>query len=136
MPVLSWKDGYSVGVRSIDDEHKQLLAMINRAYDSVENMEEEKVMMELVEEMRRYAMVHFATEEKMMLQYDYPFSKEHKLEHNDFMIKAASSNNILDTSPKGIEPVKIFKYLADWLREHIMKTDKKLGEFLNEKGVK
>ncbi|WP_027720539.1 bacteriohemerythrin [Maridesulfovibrio zosterae] len=136
MPILSWKDGYSVGVRSIDDEHKQLLAMINRAYDSVENMEEEKVMIELVDEMRRYAMIHFATEEKMMLQYDYPFSNEHKLQHNDFMIKAASSNNILDSSASGVEPVKIFKYLADWLREHILKTDKKLGEFLNEKGVK
>ena len=136
MSILKWKDEYSVGVRVIDNEHKQLIAMINRAYDSVENMEEEKILGSLVDDMRRYAMTHFATEEKLMAQHGYPFSDEHKKEHNDFMITAASSDNMLGGGNVPVEPTKVFKYLADWLRKHIMSTDKKFGSFLNEKGVK
>ncbi len=78
MSILTWKKEYSVGVRIIDNEHKQLIAMINKAYKSVENMEEEKIMVELVEEMRKYAMTHFATEEKLMELYNYPGADEQK----------------------------------------------------------
>lgn len=135
MPIIKWKEEYSVGVRIIDKEHKQLISMINRAYDSVENMEEEKVLIELVEDMRKYAMTHFATEEKLMALYKYPHKDEHKQHHNDFMIKAASSDNML-SSGDSINPIKVFKYLSDWLRHHIFDTDKKFGTFLNEHGVK
>ncbi|CCO22947.1 bacteriohemerythrin [Maridesulfovibrio hydrothermalis] len=136
MSILTWKDEYSVGVRIIDNEHKQLIAMINKAYDSVEKMEEEKVLLELVDEMRKYAMTHFATEEKLMEIHNYPETAEQKKQHNDFMIKAASSDNMLSSDNGAVDPIKVFKYLADWLRGHIMGTDKKLGIFLNEKGIK
>lgn len=136
MSILTWKEEYSVGVRIIDNEHKQLIAMINKAYDSVENMEEEKVVVELVEEMRKYAMTHFATEEKLMALHGYPQAEEQKKEHNEFMITAASSDNLLGNGSNNVEPTKIFKYLTDWLRNHILGTDKKLGNFLNGKGIK
>ncbi len=51
------------------------------------------------------------------------------------MITAASSDNLLGNGSDKVEPAKIFKYLADWLRGHMLGTDKKLGKFLNEKGV-
>ncbi len=136
MSILKWKNEYSVGVEIIDSEHRQLIEMINKAFDSVENMEEDEVLSELVEEMRRYAMTHFATEEKLMREYGYPEAEEHKKQHNDFMITAASSDNMLSNDNIELEPIKIFKFLADWLRKHILGTDKKLGAFLNEKGVK
>lgn len=130
MPILSWKEEFSVGVKKIDDEHKTLVDIINNAYDSVESREEEDVLLELTNKMRKYAMTHFATEERLMDKYEYPYAESHKKEHSDFMIKAASPDNMLGSEDKEIEPTKVFKYLADWLREHILKTDKKLGDFL------
>ncbi|WP_432738518.1 bacteriohemerythrin [Maridesulfovibrio sp. FT414] len=134
MSILKWREELSVGVEVVDDEHRQLIAMINKAYDSVENMEEEKVLIELVGEMRKYALTHFATEERLMDQYGYPGADEHRRKHNEFMITAASSDNMISKGVE-LEPVKIFKYLADWLRLHILNTDKELGKYLNSKGV-
>lgn len=134
MPILKWKDEFSVGVEIMDSEHRKLIAMINKAYDSVENMEEAEILGGLVEEMRQYAMSHFAAEEKLMSEYDYPYTAEHHKEHNEFMITAATTDNVLN-SGKEVEPIRVFKFLADWLRGHILGTDRKLGKFLNSKGV-
>ncbi|TIH14738.1 hemerythrin [Marinifilum sp. JC120] len=134
MPILEWNEDLSVGVRIIDTEHMQLLAMINKAYDSVKNMEEEKVLKELVKDMHDYALGHFSTEDKLMERYGYPAFKEHEKMHHDFTVKAEALD-LLVRSGNPVEPVKVFKYLADWLRNHILKTDKELGAFLNEQGV-
>ncbi|OEU66219.1 MAG: hemerythrin [Desulfovibrio sp. S3730MH75] len=134
MPILTWKDDYSVGVKKIDEEHKMLIEMINKAYDSVETMREEKILVELIEEMRSYAMTHFATEEMYMKHYNYPLSDTHRMQHNEFLIKVASTDNLLFSDNSKVDPLKIFRFLADWLRNHILKTDKKFGAFLIEKG--
>ncbi|ACS78128.1 bacteriohemerythrin [Maridesulfovibrio salexigens] len=134
MPILEWNDDYSVGVSIIDTEHKQLVGMINKAYDSVKNMEEEKVLKILVKDMCDYAVSHFSTEERFMEKYGYPAHEEHEKMHHDFTVKAEALD-LLIKSGNPVEPVKVFKYLADWLRNHILKTDKDLGRFLNEKGV-
>ncbi|MFW5500658.1 MULTISPECIES: bacteriohemerythrin [unclassified Maridesulfovibrio] len=134
MPILEWNDDYSVGVSIIDTEHKQLVGMINKAYDSVKNMEEEKVLKILVKDMCDYAVSHFSTEERFMEKYGYPDYEEHEKMHHDFTTKAEALD-LLVKSGNPVEPVKVFKYLADWLRNHIMKTDKDFGRFLNEKGV-
>lgn len=135
MPVLKWKEEYSVGVRVIDEEHRLLVEMINKAFGSMENIKEEKVLAELVEEMRRYAMRHFATEEGLMILYAYPLEEEHKMEHSDFMLTAASSDGVLGNDRGVLDPVSIIKFLADWLQHHILETDMKLGRFLNDQGV-
>ncbi|NDV26147.1 bacteriohemerythrin [Desulfovibrio sp. JC010] len=135
MPILEWDDSYSVGVELIDSEHKQLIGMINKAYDSIKNMEEEKVLVELVKDMNAYAAAHFGTEEKLMKEHGYPASEGHLKMHDEFAIKAKTLHNFV-RSENEIEPVKVFKFLADWLRDHILKTDKDFGKFLNEQGVR
>lgn len=137
MPLMRWKDDYSVGVKKIDDEHKELIGMINKIYDSIENMREAELLPELVADMRKYAMHHFASEEMLMKHYQYPEFEAHRKMHNDFMVFAASADSALASGTKSpLNPNNVFKYLANWLLEHILKTDKELGVFLNEKGVK
>ncbi|SMF43096.1 bacteriohemerythrin [Desulfovibrio gilichinskyi] len=136
MPLLTWNSNYSVGIKIIDDDHKVLIDMINKACDSIERMEEQKVLIGLVSDMRQYGMQHFSTEEGLMKEHDYPDIESHKKLHNHFIIYAASLDNMHDSDKENLEPLKIFKYLADWLRNHILIIDKKFGSFLIDKGVK
>ena len=136
MPLLTWNANFSVGIKEIDDDHKILIDMINRACASIEQMEEQKVLTGLITDMREYAMKHFSNEEGLMEQHDYPDLKSHKKLHNHFIIYAASLDNMQDSEKDTLEPLKIFKYLADWLRNHILHIDKKFGSYLIEKGVK
>lgn len=135
MPVLTWDESYSVGVRKIDNEHKLLIAMINKAYDSVNDQDDQDALRELADDMRGYAKSHFATEADFMVKYDYPGIEEHRRKHNDFMLHAAPTAKLFSNEGQDIDPLKVFKYLAEWLSDHIQETDKELGAFLNEKGV-
>ncbi|WP_319777538.1 bacteriohemerythrin [Maridesulfovibrio sp.] len=134
MSILKWDERYSVGVNIIDKEHRQLIDMINKAYDSVKDMEEDKVLRELVKDMFDYAISHFSTEEKLMEKYGFPAAEEHNKMHHVFSMKAETLGLLVKNETQ-VEPVKVFKFLADWLRDHILKTDKVLGKFLNEQGV-
>ncbi len=136
MPIVSWKDEYSVGIAKIDDEHKQLIAMIDKAHDYVESQPNSEAVQELLADMENYAVSHFDTEEAYMKVYDYPETKKHKAEHAVFLkrVKEADINFADDTFVPGT--VKILSFLADWLVKHIFGSDKQFGEFLMEKGAK
>ncbi|MDC0336340.1 bacteriohemerythrin [Pseudodesulfovibrio sp.] len=136
MPILEWKDEYSVGVEKIDNEHKRLVEMINTAHQSVDTLADVKAVKALRAEMKRYATTHFATEEMLMKEHDYPDADRHVAEHKRFLeqVKAADVNFAADRIVPGT--IKILSFLADWLVKHILQTDMQLGTYLKEKGVK
>lgn len=135
MPAVEWKDEFSVGVKKIDNEHKLLLTMINKAYDFIEDGEDKKAVEELTEDMRRYAFTHFATEAVLMKQSKYPGMGDHLLQHKDFLLHVTPIAKKFDSEEKGEAPIKILFYLADWLKNHIQGADRELGAYLNEQGV-
>lgn len=135
MPILTWKDDYSVGVAQIDGEHQNLIEMINYAYDSIVEGKEQEVLADIVGDMKVYASEHFSTEEGLMRKYGYPESNEHKAVHDDFIIKAAVTDRMLANDQEA-NPTEVFKFLSEWLKNHIMVTDKKFAAFLNEQGVR
>ena len=136
MPIITWDETYSVGVERIDAEHKRLIAMINKAYDAAETMDDKAVLSDLIEDMVEYATTHFSTESDLMKQYKYPGREEHLLEHSNFTAKAVISGTAEPSDEWRVNPIKIFQFLAEWLKNHILETDKELGAFLNEQGVK
>lgn len=131
MALITWKDEYSVGIEQIDEEHKAFIGMINKAYDMADNFDDQKVFAQLADDMRCYAWVHFATEEGLMIEHTYPNSQEHKAQHAEFFEMAKNAESTLL-----IRPTQTIKYLADWLKNHILITDKEFGEFLMSKGLK
>lgn len=136
MPLLTWTEDYAVGVEKIDSDHKKLIDMINKAYDSSDGEgDDDVVLATLVGDMIEYATTHFATEAELMKEYGYPGAQQHMLEHGDFTARAVISGGTL-AQEWTLDPVKVFRFLADWLNNHIMETDKELGRFLNSKGVK
>lgn len=137
MPLLNWNESYAVGVERIDSEHKQLIDMINKAYDSSESGgdDDDVVLATLVGDMIDYAKTHFATEAELMKQYGYPDATQHILEHGDFTARAVISGGTI-SQEWTLDTIKIFQFLADWLNNHIMETDRELGAYLNSKGVK
>lgn len=135
MPILEWKDAYSIGNAKIDSEHMKLVEMINTAHASVDSKTSNRDVEKLVDAMVEYAKTHFATEEKYMAEYNYPDTANHKNEHWQFVTNISKEVPFAD-GPILPGTVKILSFLADWLVKHMMGTDRKLGEFLQEKGVR
>jgi len=132
---FEWKDELAGGIETFDDDHKQLIHLINQfesaAHYNQGELFEEKALSELVD----YTKHHFGSEEKLMQEHNYPEFEAHKAQH-EAMIKKV--NTFLESyqnsdSDQAIE--EIAAYLKYWLVNHIISVDKRAARYLSEAGV-
>ena len=88
----------------------------------------------ILSDLLNYTSFHFATEEKYMKQYAYPEYLRHKLEHDELTKKTKALNDGC-TNGKLTITLEVMNFLRDWLKNHIMVSDKKYGPFLCAKGL-
>nr|WP_286181752.1 bacteriohemerythrin [Desulfovibrio sp. Huiquan2017] len=131
---MHWKKSLAVGFEQIDEEHKKLIAIINKAYDSAVDLRELEVLSEIVRDMRSYGAIHFSTEERLMRLHGYPGIKAHRALHDDFIVAAALADKLLSEGGTA-DPLGLFRFLADWLNHHILVEDKRLADYIIEKGA-
>ena len=132
---LAWKDEYSVGIDSIDQQHKRLVNLINQLHTAVTYSTGEQFEREALDELVDYTKTHFTYEEGLMEQNGYPDFEPHKAQHRKMIQKVdavlAEYEKDQDTAMN-----EALDYLSDWLINHINGTDKEYSSFLIAKGVK
>lgn len=132
---VEWKDGYSVGIDSIDQQHKKLLSLINQLQTAVDYSTGEQFEQEALDELVDYTKTHFTYEEGLMRDNDYPDFEPHKAQHEKMFNKVgevlAEYEKDHDTAMSNTA-----EYLKDWLINHINGTDKEYSSYLISKGVK
>ncbi|NIA15135.1 MAG: bacteriohemerythrin [Nitrospiraceae bacterium] len=134
MEEIVWKPSYSVGVPSLDEQHKQLVSMLNLLLSHSEATVRSEAISELLTRMTKYALNHFKTEEELMEKYAYPELSVHKQEHKTYRLKvAALCQETMDH--KALVPEELRQYLMGWWINHILKTDMKYRSFFMERGV-
>ena len=128
---VSWSDELSVGNEKIDIQHKEFFSRINAIFAATLKGEARKATMKEMRFLHHYAIYHFRTEEKIMKRYAYPDYRSHKEQHDLFFGNLAEIEN--DLEENGLSSsvfLRINANLVNWLIEHIMKTDKKLGSYI------
>jgi hemerythrin len=132
---VQWKDDYSVGIESIDMQHKKLLSLINRLQTAVYYSTGEAFEQEALDELVDYTKTHFDYEEGLMEQHGYPDFEPHRLQHQQMIARVekvlAEFQQDRDTAMKNAAD-----FLRDWLINHINGTDKQYSSFLIGKGAK
>ena len=90
---------------------------------------------EALDELVDYTKTHFAYEEGLMQQYDYPEFEPHKAQHERMIQKV---DDVLAEYEQDHDRAMrhALDYLKQWLINHINGTDKEYSEFLIEKGAK
>lgn len=59
MPLLTWNDSFSVGVRAIDSQHSTLVAILNELYDAMMQGHAKEVTGPLLHKLIKYTREHF-----------------------------------------------------------------------------
>lgn len=135
MSLITWSNMFSVGVTQIDDQHKKLVEMANQLNDAMRAGHGKEALGKILGELVNYTVYHFGVEEKLMAQHQYPQSPDHKSQHADLVKEVGAFKTKFDKGDTAMS-AEIMNFLRDWLTNHIMKTDKLFGKFLNEHGVK
>ncbi len=132
---IEWNDSYSVGIDSIDRQHKRLIHLINQLQTTVDYSTGEEFEREALDELVDYTKSHFSYEEELMEKYAYPEFEPHKAQHTK-MINAVESVLAEYETDQDRAMRHALDYLKDWLINHINGTDKEYSQFLIDKGVK
>lgn len=132
MAFMIWNNNFKVNIKEIDLQHKKLFDMVNDLHDAMKTGTADEILKPILENMLLYCNTHFATEEKYMILYNYPDFIAHKKAHDDLTTKTKQLYEKL----KNRETVLSFDlmiFLKDWLNNHILNVDKKMGSFINSK---
>ena len=125
--LIEWQSCYSLGLDEIDEQHKSLVDLINKVWDSIVGKSDQQTVLLLVEELEKYTLAHFAAEETFMRITNYPEFGKHKIEHHNFIQKvAAAKKTAIKTGGFSLD---IMYFLRDWLVDHILVSDKHYAEF-------
>ena len=124
MPLMQWTEELSVGVESLDDDHRQLFAMVNGLFDAIEGGTGAGLMSALFDALLAYTRDHFAREEALMAERHYPELAAHRVEHAELAERVhALRRSFLTDGGDGVgqELLVLFK---TWLTSHIRVTDR------------
>jgi hemerythrin len=135
MALITWGDKLSVNVAEIDKQHQKLIAMINDLDDAMRKGKGKEILSKIISDLMDYTRSHFALEEKYFDRFGYAETESHVKEHQVFVDKVSDFQIKYDTGRIGLT-TDIINFLSDWLKKHIMGTDKKYSPFFNEKGLK
>jgi len=129
--TLFWNDSYNVGNIDIDNQHRELFSIANEVLSNkIENLHNKKAKIrEILHKLFKYMSTHFSQEEELMQSIGYPDYEKHKKFHQ----RIIDEMNDIIKNVKDINELENHLYLLmdDWLLNHILTYDKKIGEFLN-----
>ena len=142
MPLIAWDDSISLNIGEIDNQHKQLVKIINELFDAMKDARGFDVLEDILRRLIDYTEYHFSTEERYFDQFQYIESEPHKEEHrflikqvNEFK-KAFEEGLMKRDGSDRVLTVDLWNLLKSWLIDHIQVSDQKFASLFREKGIK
>jgi len=133
---IEWSDKkLSIGIPSVDTQHKQLVALINKLFEAMTTGKASTVMSEIFDELVKYTQNHFAFEENLFATHKYGQIDAHKKEHATLVAQVADLQTKFRAGSLTVSAATL-NFLKDWLNNHIAISDKAYAPYLIEKGVK
>lgn len=138
MPLDTWRqkenpceftEDYMTGISQIDNEHKMLFDIVDRANNLVRFWSEGDSYNEIVHilgELREYAEAHFENEEKYMREINYEGYDAQRRAHEAFISRLEEvDESQIEGDPKAYLE-SLVQFLLGWLINHILLSDKKI----------
>jgi hemerythrin-like metal-binding protein len=125
MSLIKWRDEFCLGIPSLDHEHRELIELINSLHEDLYHPHSETSVMEFLGEIFAKVSAHFAHEEKLMRDNDYPEYDDHKRDHERLLDEI---RDLMDDYEDGVyvDVEGFAKKLEPWFSEHFKNRDAKL----------
>lgn len=119
---MKWQTEFNIGIDVIDEQHKRIVEYINELEDILaDNSYHRSEVGEVLNNIIDYTQSHFAFEESLQVQANYPFTSPHKSLHEAFINKIDKYRQRF-LAGEAIEK-DLHKMLSKWLINHIQHDD-------------
>ncbi len=119
-------------IKAIDDQHKQLIAILQQTNDLQHTSEARKQLFLpiIIKKLLYYTQYHFSYEEEHMAKNAYPLLHDHQELHKYFVGEVSGFAQKLKTGKINLTD-EIIVFLRDWTVKHILEEDKKYKRFVD-----
>ena len=126
---MLWNEKFAFGIEKIDQQHKNLFDLVERAQDLVgdakEGLDCYDDIVAVLNELASYTVYHFDYEETELKNIHYSDYDAHLEEHTKFIEKVtAFLETDIDEDHIGVI-IEVLNFLLSWISDHVLLTDTK-----------
>jgi len=133
--LIDWTDQLSVGVPSIDSQHRKLIDLINDLHAAMAAGRGAELLGKTFKGLVHYTLSHFAYEEQLMRQTAFPGLEAHRAEHTRLVDTVQKLQQDWRSGKVAIS-MEMLWFLKDWVGGHIVGMDKKYGPHVTAAGAR
>jgi hemerythrin len=128
MPLLEWKDSYSVGIEAVDHEHRELIDLINALHEELTASGDgsgQRDSSAIFGDIYKGISSHFALEERFMREHGYDQLVDHKSDHERLLDELRDIMDDYDVGDES-ESAGLSERLGIWFGRHFGTHDARL----------
>ncbi len=127
--LMRWMDLYATGIEKIDRQHETLTDLLNALNEAFRGGRPNEVLLFRLDQLIELTHEHFTDEEALMRRKEYPDIDLHKAEHDFLLAQVAHFREEFAASKAELSD-SMMDYLRDWLRDHILISDRRMARFI------
>ena len=129
LEIFSWNESFSTGIFQIDEQHKQLVYLINVLAAGIASKAKMPALDKIFNELVEYAVYHFKMEEAIW--HDYlegdALETSHNHVHESFIVEVTRLKGAAGAKTQNEMVENILSFLTNWLVFHILDSDKRMA---------
>jgi hemerythrin len=130
--LITWTKQLECGVKLIDNQHKELVNLVNDMFKHVTgDKQEHDYFNKVIHKAAEHVRTHFFTEEKIMLLTNFEGLQEHKKEHEIFILTVVKMIRDYEAG-KRLTLSSFTRFLKDWILSHITLVDRQYFDYLRK----
>lgn len=130
MGFAEWNPQFTVHNLEMDEQHKTIFKLVNELHSGIFSRKSRDTLGGTIRELLDYTERHFAEEERLMRQHNYPDHERHKAAHDQLLEQVLEFERKFRAGDSSFTP-EMFQFLvSDWLVKHILGMDKMYAPFL------
>ena len=129
--AYKWDSTLETGYEKVDNQHKQLVTALNNLMAASAEGKCDKAVMQTLDFLTGYAIKHFADEEQLQIDYNYPDYLNHKRIHDDFKVVVGDFIQRVMKEGPTVELINLVSStVGAWLLNHIKGDDFRMAAFV------
>ena len=130
-----WDTSLETGHAKVDNQHKQLITALNSIIEASQQGKSKDEIFRTLDFLTGYTVMHFSTEEKLMVTYHYPDYLIHKRYHDEFKGTVGElTQQLIKEGPTETLIGSVTQTIGSWLLNHIKGDDFRMATFVKSKG--
>lgn len=132
--LFLWSDDLSVPTQDVDEQHKELIDLINQLYVAINENHGKDTSREILDQLIESMQAHFLFEESLMRLTHYVDYAAHKEQHEALMEQMRALQGKLDKETAAIT-VELLHFHKNWWSQHIRSSDRNFSTHYEQSGL-